>query len=324
MRKLFSRQSSPEIPPEPQDDSAERACTAALPIWAKQIETARDQTEEAIVSLSARFAGIVERLDEALLDSQQGSNTGGGDLIATMNEGKTQLAHVMDALAAIQDSRAALAAEIRSLATYTSELGKMAEQVDMIAFQTNMLALNASIEAAHAGEMGKGFAVVAHEVRQLSNASRSTGKEISAKIGVINASLARIVESNEEAETREREAMRDSCARVQDVLTKFGEMTLSLSSSAADLRSKSADIKEEITESMVQLQFQDRVSQILSHVISSMRNLHDAAPSADIQAHSSEEHYLEEMARGYTTEEQRLNHEGIAPQAVRTQAVEFF
>ncbi len=52
----------------------------ALPIWTKQVETARTQTEEAIVALSGRFAGIVNRLDLALDASQH--NSGGADLVA--------------------------------------------------------------------------------------------------------------------------------------------------------------------------------------------------------------------------------------------------
>src|SRR5215475_1928899 len=52
----------------------ETVVSEALPIWAKQIESARDQTEEAIVALTARFEGIVSRLDRAL--GAVGSGTG--------------------------------------------------------------------------------------------------------------------------------------------------------------------------------------------------------------------------------------------------------
>ena len=43
-----------------------RPLLEALPIWGRQIETARAPTEAAIVSLSKRFSGIAGRLDQAL------------------------------------------------------------------------------------------------------------------------------------------------------------------------------------------------------------------------------------------------------------------
>ena len=49
------------LPAAPKDES-----NPLLPIWAKQIETAREQTEAAIVALTARFSAIVHRIDAAL------------------------------------------------------------------------------------------------------------------------------------------------------------------------------------------------------------------------------------------------------------------
>lgn len=323
---MFLRKKPEMAAAQSQPNVAGQVCIEALPIWVKQIDTAREQTEEAIVALSARFAGIAASLDAALKTAPQNADVSGNNLVTTLNDGKQQLAHVMDELAAIQESRTALASEIRSLAAYTTELGKMAEEVGMVAFQTNMLALNAAIEAAHAGEAGKGFAVVAHEVRQLSNASRKTGTMIVEKIGAINESLAHIIDTNEQAAEREGVAVRDSCARIQDVLSRFSSMSLEMSRSSEDLRERSRDIKNEVSESLVQLQFQDRVGQILAQAVSSMRDLHE---QAGVLASSNEpetvvSEYLAEMARSYTTQEQRRNHEGGSVEKVTTQAIEFF
>lgn len=323
--KLFTR-SKPQVLQQVQPDATGKVCIEALPIWARQIDTVRLQTEEAIVALSARFAGIASSLDAVLQASPQNIELSGCDLITTLNDGKQQLAHVMGELASIQESRTALTSEIRSLAAYTSELGKMAEEVGMVAFQTNMLALNAAIEAAHAGEAGKGFAVVAHEVRQLSNTSRKTGTVIVEKIGAINESLTHIIATNEQAAEREGVAVRDSCARIEDVLSRFGSMSMEMSRSAEDLRQKSRAIKNEVSDSLVQLQFQDRIGQILSQTVSSMQDLHRQAdgPASGDEPEAKVSDYLAEMARGYTTQEQWRNHEGRPAEKVTAQAVEFF
>lgn len=332
IRKLFTR-SPAEAPAAPAPVAgANSVCVEALPIWSKQIETAREQTETAIVALSSRFAAIVGRLDLALDASQHGSGANGGDLTQALSEGRQELARVMDALTSIHESRSTLAAQIRALAVHSGELAKMASEVETIAFQTNMLALNAAIEAAHVGDAGRGFAVVAHEVRNLANASRDTGKSIAQKIALVHGSLAQIIDTNEQVAARESDALRDSGNRIQGVLGKFGDMSVGLSRSTEDLRRESSAIKDEVTESLVQLQFQDRVGQILAQVVSSMRDLDqraDAVANGELPAIDARE-YMAEMVRTYTTEEQRRNHQA-APVAMAqgaghggSQEIEFF
>lgn len=312
--KLFRRSSAAPAAEAP-SNAAEAVCVQALSIWGKQIETARSQSEQAIVALSTRFASIVGRLDLALDASEH--NSGGADLAKALEEGRRELARVMDALNEIHASRSTLAEQIRSLALHSSELAKMASEVEMIAFQTNMLALNAAIEAAHAGDVGRGFAVVAHEVRNLANASRDTGKGITQKIGLVNQSLAQIIDTNETVSVREGEALKDSGSRIQGVLGQFSDMSAGLARSSEDLRRESSVIKDEITESMVQLQFQDRVGQIMAQVVGSMRDLDDRAQAAANGDQSSIDAaaYMAQMVSTYTTDEQRRNHQVSAGQA---------
>ena len=307
--RLFSRAGRAGAAQPAVAGGAEAVCVEALPIWMKQIETARDQTEQAIVALSSRFARIVGRLDLALDASQHGGN--GGDLTRALDEGRRELARVMDALTEIHASRASLADQIRALAAHSAELAKMASEVELIAFKTNMLALNAAIEAAHVGEAGRGFAVVAHEVRDLANASRDTGKGIAQKIALVHESLTQIIESNETAAGREGHALRESGERIQGVLGRFGDMGVGLAKSAEDLRLESSAIKDEVGESLVQLQFQDRVDQIMAHVVTSMRDLDQRAGAVanGEQPEIDAQDYMAQMVSTYTTAEQRRNHQ---------------
>ena len=302
----------------------ESVVAESLPIWAKQIESARRQTEDAVVALSARFEGVVNRLDRAL--GAVGADAGTRAIAEDAAEGERHLAEVIQALKLIQQSRDALAQDIRALVNHAESLRKMSSDVESIAFQTNMLALNAAIEAAHAGTVGKGFAVVAQEVRALSEAARSIGKRISGTVGVISGALVEIGTKNEKVSSRDQQAVADSEEHIRTVLQRFNQRTTRLAEAATQSQKASESIKGEVCESLVQLQFQDRVGQILQHVADSMRQA-EGLPDLGQQSGTVQEHvqqHLEQMARTYTTEEQRRLHRGLESQVVAPQEITFF
>ncbi len=73
-------------------------------------------------------------------------------------------------------------AVVARLGQRSTEIGKILNVIDDIAEQTNLLALNAAILAAQAGEHGKGFSVVAGQIRDLSERTARSTKEIAALI----------------------------------------------------------------------------------------------------------------------------------------------
>jgi methyl-accepting chemotaxis protein len=305
--------STPDVDTTDEMSARSSAALQSVPIWARQVETARRQTEDAIVALTARFAGTVNRLDKML--GSQGRHGGAHQAKEATRENESDLTLVVDALKAIQKSRDELASEIRTLAGYTDELRKMASDVESIAFQTNMLALNAAIEAAHAGSAGQGFAVVAHEVRNLSTAARDTGKRIAQKVGAVSEALVQIGASSERLSERDQKAVKASEDRIQSVLGRFAENAARLEHVAEESRTQSAQIKSEIGEALVQLQFQDRVGQILAQVVSTMN---------DVGTAKGAQEHMQKMMRSYTTDEQRRNHHGLATDTVAPQDVTFF
>ncbi|MGV8891580.1 MAG: methyl-accepting chemotaxis protein [Burkholderiaceae bacterium] len=240
-----------------------------VPIWSGHIESSRAQMESAIAALSERFSGIVDKLDEAVHASGLATETiegSGNGLVAVFARSEEKLNAVVASQKATMTSMANMLEKVQGLDHFIKELQEMAGDVAKIAAQTNLLALNAAIEAARAGVMGRGFAVVATEFRMLSTQSGETGMRIAEKVGAISAAIIATCGTVRESVKQEDGAMQTAQATIGTVLTDFRNITDALLHSSTLLKNESIGIKSEVGEALVQLQFQDRVSQIMNHV----------------------------------------------------------
>lgn len=92
--------------------------------------------------------------------------------------GMKAVRETIDGMEQIRYSVAESNAVIGRLGDRSTAIGKILNVIEDIAEQTNLLALNAAILAAAAGEHGKGFSVVAAEIRDLSERTASSTREI--------------------------------------------------------------------------------------------------------------------------------------------------
>jgi methyl-accepting chemotaxis protein len=236
-------------------------------VWTSHIDASRDQMETAVVALVERFSGIVTRLGLALDASSTQRNGGNGaSIVDAFAASEQELRSLLDMLAGAAASKQQMLGKIEGLQEVTAHLQKMAADVASIAWQTNLLALNAAIEAARAGEAGRGFAVVANEVRMLSNRSADAGKHIAEQVGRISAAIDATCRAAGESMREETRAVQASEQKIGNVLGSLRGVTDALVQSSDLLQRESTGIQAEVAEALVQLQFQDRVSQILAHV----------------------------------------------------------
>lgn len=186
---------------------------------------------------------------------------------------ESQLGSVVTSMKSAMTSKQAMLAQIKDLERFTRELRDMAEGVASIAAQTNLLALNAAIEAARAGPAGRGFAVVAQEVRNLSSRSAETGRNISNRVGLISSAILAASQAAEQSSEQENRSMSSAEGMIDTVLADFRTMTDALVRSSDLLKQESIGIQGEVGQALVQLQFQDRVSQVMAHVRENMELL---------------------------------------------------
>jgi len=305
--------------PEPSAADLERVASRIVPLWAGQTAQARAQMEDAVTSLAGRFAGMQANLRAALQATGLESNR---SLQSTIEAGAGALAGVIKDLEEAARARGAVLDKIQDLAAITEQLQEMSEEVAAIATQTNLLALNAAIEAAHAQGLGRGFAVVADEVRKLSMRSGETGNAITSKVAWVNKALTDALKATQTFAQRDTDMIRRAETTINGVVRDFQAGAGELSESAHRFEGVGAQLGAEISGTLVHLQFQDRVGQILQSVVADMEKFshrlehHPAGLQAD--------QWLRELESTYTTSEQQALHHGQQSTASDDSEITFF
>lgn len=305
-----------------------------VPVWKGHIEASREQMEVAINALSDRFGGIVDKLDEALrtaaLETTSIDEQDHG-FMALFSRSEQELTAILEAQKAAAVSMQRMIEKVQGLDSYIVELDSMAGDVAQIAHQSNLLSLNAAIEAARAGELGRGFAVVAKEFRTLSAKSGETGKHIAEKVGVISAAIADACQVVQDSSEEREERARTSQQTITRVLSDFNGITGALQRSSSLLKTESMAIQADVNQALVQLQFQDRVSQIMTQVNKSIDSLPTILKDqlGDYQrTHQLErldsEKLLKDLQKSYVMADQHVIHQGGKVEQKNTTDISFF
>lgn len=294
-----------------------------LPLWQRQTDLAKFQMEQSITELVNRFSEIHGRLQSSVTSAQETARgmSGQQGLSGVMDFANAELGELVQSLRNAIQQRDDLLQEISGLSEITSELSTMGADVAGIASQTNLLALNAAIEAARAGEYGRGFAVVADEVRTLSSRSGETGSRIGKRIQQANAALQKTLDRTTEYAAQDDERLSKSESSISEVLTQFKRSSENILNSAHSLEHESSHVQHSVEEVLVNLQFQDRVGQILSHVTGNMEKLAKTINEQKLQLAANEalqsidvEDWLASVRKTYTTLEQVDVHHGAHSQ----------
>jgi methyl-accepting chemotaxis protein len=108
--------------------------------------------------------------------------------LAVADAAESGMKAVRETIEGMEQIRSAVAqsnAVVTRLGDRSVAIGKILNVIEDVAEQTNLLALNAAILAAQAGEYGKGFSVVAAEIRELSERTASSTREIGTLIRAV-------------------------------------------------------------------------------------------------------------------------------------------
>ncbi len=140
------------------------------------------------------------------------------DVAVDAERGAEAIGKTLETINRIKDSSQEAVNVISSLGQKIGAIGHILNVIDDVAEQTNLLALNAAIIAAQAGEHGKGFAVVADEIKELSERSGVSTKEIADLIKSIQAESRNAIDAVEQGNARVDEGVKVSAQAEQALM----------------------------------------------------------------------------------------------------------
>ncbi|MFT6732692.1 MAG: methyl-accepting chemotaxis protein [Polaribacter sp.] len=310
------------------DNALTSALEVILPIWKKQIESSVVQSTDAVNGLSTQFMEIVTNLNlainvTAVQDGRFSSDTSVQD---SSDKIKNDLEVLKQTLIGMSDSEQSSLVDIRDLSSYMDELTKMASVVESLAEQTNLLALNAAIEAARAGDQGRGFAVVADEVRNLANKSKGTGENIRNKVVAVGTSVKNILDRATHSVESEDAMAKKATQIIHEVMIQHKLTTYTLAESDKFLVNMGTKVSQEISKVIIELQFQDKISQQLRHIeeniIHAQQAIHEGK---DMDAAGRFEIFSNlpaQLRKSYTMEEEHSVHNVASSNQQKVKEVE--
>lgn len=157
-----------------------------------------DGSVQSLMEISTTTASSVAQMDTAIGQVEVNARETTAlsqDVEREAERGKRAVEDAIAGIVAIQRSSRITTEVIDVLSRKVEDIGGIISVIDEIAEQTNLLSLNAAIIAAQAGEHGRGFAVVAGEIKDLSDRTRTSTREIAEVIMGVQSETRRAVEA---------------------------------------------------------------------------------------------------------------------------------
>lgn len=287
-------------------------------LWVRHIDSVRACGDEEVGELARLFGELCSTLDSVVGARQLGPDKARQAMLEALECNARELQGIVKALHDIQASKRQIVDDIHTRAL---ALRGNAADIRQIALSIRTVALNATIEAARAGAAGRPFAVIVTDMRELASRTAQASERFSREAERLQQLVTAAVSDGVQGAAGSIAAAQETVRRVME---GFDATLQRLTDALAAMESERGDVRDRISRALVALQFQDRVSQILSHVSRSVAGMRDHI--GDGSWGGVDEHeWLRDVAAEYSTEEEFRNHAGAAPVGQRRAAgITFF
>jgi methyl-accepting chemotaxis protein len=312
-------------------------CVAALPVLRAQIREAAQHVEAAVTLVCGNFQSIADRSHGAVAKAAEmmgSGQAGGGSVEESIETSRATISLLLQRLEHAGHISSLAIARMEEIEQSVKGMESLLEEVQKISFANKIVALNAKIEAVHVGAIGAGFEVVAEEV---SRQAERTG-------GLTEGIASRIQETRDRAHSaagKLKEFVADDMAQTEDsrnaahsALQVLAASHRNACESVGLMTSENTRLREEISQAIMNLQFQDRFGQRVAHVADALEKMQAMlgrqGPSFALTGGDSGNSLLEDVHSSYSMNDERMAHSrcengtAVHPPAAGQMEVELF
>src|SRR5262252_6206279 len=155
------------------------------------------ESTEALAESAEKTARAMEAIDtstQRIGESVNETTELAEEVAQSAGAGSELVRETAESMSKIKEAIDAATETITRLGRRSDEIGDITHVINEIADRTNLLAMNAAILAAQAGAKGRGFRIVADEIKELSERSSASTREIEELIKSVREDVAETIE----------------------------------------------------------------------------------------------------------------------------------
>jgi methyl-accepting chemotaxis protein len=245
----------------------------------EQLKETSSQIESSVVEVCNSFQGIAQRAKEAVdrttgfLRQQGDGNSGERSFEGLIENCSGTLVKILNVTEEAGEVSRRAVERIRQMDEASQSISAAIQQLEQIAGGNKILALNARIEAARAGSYGVGFAVVAMEVISQTEKSHKVNTQVGELITNLRTLAGSTLADLKQMNDKDRQRVEQCKHEVDDSLRDLQNAHREMKKILTGMTEEGALLASDIGAAVRGLQFQDRTSQRIAHVVEDLDTL---------------------------------------------------
>ncbi|MHB8972980.1 MAG: methyl-accepting chemotaxis protein [Pirellulaceae bacterium] len=248
------------------------ACLSAFPLLRAQLRQTATQVEKAVVEVCDSFHSMVNRARESATQATASLSRGAAG--KTRESGSQALVGVTHRILVRTEAASGMTQQtVQTMEEVEEQMRRITgslQDVDAIARALGVLGLNANIEAARAGEHGRTFGVVAGETTKLAGAAAQISKSIQKIVEQLRKSVDDTSRKLRTVSTALSEDAQTSRIEVDEAVGVMTATEENLRHSVEHSVHSNESLANDIARAVVAMQFQDSMSQQVTHVVDAL------------------------------------------------------